>query len=63
LMEVPDPIAGQIHVSGRMVKYSRSGMPVGSAPTVGQHNEEILCELLGKSDEDIAGLRERGVIG
>jgi crotonobetainyl-CoA:carnitine CoA-transferase CaiB-like acyl-CoA transferase len=31
-------------------------------PLLGQHNEEVLTEL-GYTGEQIAGLRERGVIG
>jgi crotonobetainyl-CoA:carnitine CoA-transferase CaiB-like acyl-CoA transferase len=32
------------------------------APEPGQHSHEVLHEL-GKSDEEIASLRERGVLG
>jgi crotonobetainyl-CoA:carnitine CoA-transferase CaiB-like acyl-CoA transferase len=33
------------------------------APTLGQHNEEVLRELLGISDDEIEALRAAGVIG
>lgn len=33
------------------------------APTVGEHNHEILGDLLGLSDEDVSGLEADGVIG
>ncbi|MDB5549371.1 MAG: L-carnitine dehydratase/bile acid-inducible protein, partial [Tardiphaga sp.] len=33
------------------------------APTLGQHNAEVLKGLLGLSDDDIAALRDEGVIG
>ena len=33
------------------------------APTLGQHNEEVLRDLLGLKDEEIAGLRDEAVIG
>ncbi len=33
------------------------------APTLGQHNDELLGELLGLSPREIAGLRAAGVIG
>ncbi len=33
------------------------------APTLGQHNDEVLRDILGLSDAEIAGLREAGVIG
>ena len=53
IVEVPDPVAGSIHVSGKMIKFGRTEMVVGSAPVVGQHSEEILSELLGYSEERI----------
>jgi hypothetical protein len=46
LVEVPDPVAGRIHVSGRNIKLSRSEIVVGSAPVPGQHTEELLTSLL-----------------
>ena len=33
------------------------------APTLGQHNEEVLTGLLGVSPEELASLREAGIIG
>ena len=62
LVEVPDPVAGTIHVSGKQIKLSRSEMVVGSAPTVGQHTDEILHDLLNYSPEQIQKLREEEVI-
>jgi crotonobetainyl-CoA:carnitine CoA-transferase CaiB-like acyl-CoA transferase len=32
------------------------------APTLGQHNEEILKGMLGMTDEEIAALREKKAI-
>jgi crotonobetainyl-CoA:carnitine CoA-transferase CaiB-like acyl-CoA transferase len=37
--------------------------PPGMAPTVGEHSEEVLREVLGYDDEKIAKLREAGVFG
>ncbi len=34
----------------------------GPAPTLGQHNHEVLSELLGMSDEEIAALEEEKVL-
>ena len=33
------------------------------APTLGQHNAEVLKELLGLSDDDVGALRSEGIIG
>ena len=59
---VPDPVAGSIHVAGKMIKFSRTPMVVGSAPLVGQHTEEVLSGVLGYSAEQIRSLGEEGVI-
>ena len=62
MIEVPDPVAGKIHVTGRVIKFSRSGMPVGPAPAIGEHNEDILGGTLGLSAAEIDRLRASGVI-
>ena len=62
LMEVPDPVAGSIHVSGNIMHYSRSALNIGPTPLPGEHTEEILGELLGMTQEDFASLREAKVI-
>lgn len=62
LMEVPDPVAGSIHVSGKNIKLSRSEIVVGSAPVPGQHTREILTSLLDYSDQDISALEAEGAV-
>ena len=63
IVEVPDPVAGSIHVSGKMIKFGRTEMVVGSAPVVGQHSEEILSGILGYSEERINELNYNQVVG
>ena len=53
LVEVSDPVAGRIHVAGKMVKFSPTEMVVGSTPTVGQDNHEVLSGVLDYSKERI----------
>jgi crotonobetainyl-CoA:carnitine CoA-transferase CaiB-like acyl-CoA transferase len=46
--------------------YRASGAPFAirsPAPTLGQHNEAVLGELLGLSSAQLAGLEARGIIG
>jgi len=62
MVEVPDAVAGSIHVAGKMVKFSRTPMVVGQTPTVGQHTQEILSDLLGYTDDRIEALQAAEVI-
>lgn len=60
---VNDPIAGEFQIPGMPLKFS--GFPADLpyvAPTLGQHNREVLQNLLGKSEAEIAGLVEAGVL-
>jgi crotonobetainyl-CoA:carnitine CoA-transferase CaiB-like acyl-CoA transferase len=63
LVEVPDFLAGTIAVSGDFWHFSRTPAVVGSTPRVGEHNEEVLGDLLGYSKEEIAKLYASDVIG
>ena len=62
MMEVPDPIAGTMWVSGKSVKFSRTPMVVGSAPVVGQHTTAILSETLGYDGDRIQALHDLAVV-
>ena len=62
MVEVPDPVAGKIHVPGDILHYSRSGYRIGPGPTPGQHTQEILTEILGMTDEDVRQLKEGKVV-
>lgn len=56
------PTWGRIRQTGVLVELSRTpGQAQRVAPTLGQHNDEILGEL-GYEGERIAALREEGVI-
>ena len=62
LVEVPDPLAGHIHVSGKQIKLSRSDIVVGSAPVPGQHTEDLLTSLLHYSAEEVQALEAEGIV-
>lgn len=63
VVEVEHPGGGTYHAPGNPVKLSDTHEESFSPPpTVGQHTDEILHELLGKSKDEIAALRESGVI-
>jgi formyl-CoA transferase len=58
------------HPSGAQVKLVRNPMNLSATPvrcdmpppTLGQHTDEVLRELLGQDGEEIARLREKGVV-
>ena len=63
MIDVPDPVLGTVKLVGPVAKLSGDSEPISCpAPLLGQHNEEILAELLGYTSEEIAGLRADGVI-
>jgi CoA:oxalate CoA-transferase len=63
LIDVPDPILGEVRLVGPPVKLSADTTPITrAAPLLGEHAEQILSEQLGRSPEAIAELRADGVI-
>ena len=62
LVEVEDPIAGKVVVSGDFWHFSRTPAVVGTTPTVGEHTDDILASLLNLSEEQVTELRDGNVI-
>ncbi len=63
VVEVDDPVLGRIDVVNSSIKYANSEARVrGPAPMLGEHNAEVLAEVLGYSKERIAALRDKGVL-
>jgi crotonobetainyl-CoA:carnitine CoA-transferase CaiB-like acyl-CoA transferase len=62
--EVEHPVVGRYHAPGLPYRYSEIERWVGAAaPTFGQHNDEVLREVVGLGDDEIAELFAAGVIG
>jgi len=63
LVEVEHPKAGRVKVPNFPVKLSETpGMIRTAAPLLGQNNREILVDLLGFTEEQVAELEKKGVI-
>ena len=63
IVEVEHPRLGTIKVPGVIPKFSKTpGSIRYRAPELGEHNEEILGKQLGISKEELAVLKEKGVI-
>ncbi|MGF6274790.1 crotonobetainyl-CoA:carnitine CoA-transferase CaiB-like acyl-CoA transferase [Massilia sp. UYP11] len=62
-IDLPHPSAGQVKLVRNPIRMS--ALPATSAiapPLLGQHTAEVLREVLGRSEEEIAALRERGIV-
>jgi len=54
LIDVPDPVLGRIKLVGPVAKLSGNPEPLTRpAPLLGEHNAEILREILGYTEDEI----------
>lgn len=61
--EVEHPMIGRVRVDGIPIHLSATDWTIErGAPLLGQHNDVVFGGLLGRSDEELASLREAGVI-
>ncbi len=62
-IEMEHPVIGKFKAPSSPHRFSESPWALQSpAPTLGQHNHEILCERLGYSNEEIIRMQGMGVI-
>ncbi|KAF2097258.1 CoA-transferase family III [Rhizodiscina lignyota] len=63
VVEVEHPACGTMKLVNTPVKYSESKPSIRTPPpTLGQHTDEVLSDLLGMSTSDIDKLRQEGVV-
>ena len=61
--ELDHPVAGKLPTVASPMRFSATPVEHRMAPPVlGQHTDEVLKSLLGKSDADIASLRAEGTV-
>jgi formyl-CoA transferase len=63
IVEVDHPTRGKYLSVGMPVKLSDSPAEVKRSPLLGEHNEEILREVLGYSHDDVAAIMTSGAMG
>ena len=62
IFDAEHPVRGKHKMLGMPVKMSKNDFEYRPAPALGQHNEEVLEELLGYSAEKVAELKEEGIV-
>ncbi|HUE39123.1 MAG TPA: CoA transferase, partial [Candidatus Binatia bacterium] len=63
IRRVPDPILGEVTIPGFPLKFSEfPELPALTAPTLGEHNAEVLREHLGYDERRIRELAQSGVL-
>ncbi len=63
IIEVDQPISGKVKVPGSLFKMSKTPGKIDyHAPFLGENNQEVLSEVLGLSEQDIAALTDKGII-
>ncbi|MSO70041.1 MAG: CoA transferase [Alphaproteobacteria bacterium] len=63
VVNVPQPAGGAVRMPGNPIKLSETGEEsFAPSPALGQHTDEVLRGLLGKSEAEVAGLRARSIV-
>jgi crotonobetainyl-CoA:carnitine CoA-transferase CaiB-like acyl-CoA transferase len=62
-VEVDHPVAGKADYPGPPYKWTETPATVRRpAPCLGEHNEEVYCQELGLSKDDLVALRGGGIV-
>lgn len=62
-VDITHPVVGPLTLPGPFALFSEApGRISRPAPTLGQHNEEVFCAMLGYSQHDLVRLRQGGII-
>ena len=61
-VELEHPVAGPMKVTGNQIKLTNHKIKIDRpAPILGQHNEEVLHEILGIDHDEFKKLEEKGI--
>ncbi len=62
-VDVPHPVAGRLPLVANPIKFSRTPIVYDTPPPMlGEHTDEVLRDVLGKTPQQIDDLRQRGIV-
>lgn len=63
VQSIDHPVSGLMKVVGPPTKFSNGGNKIRSPPPLlGEHTDEVLIDLLGYSKDEVASLKEAGIV-
>ena len=63
LITIDDSVIGPVRQQAPFPRFVGEPVPVpSSAPKLGEHNEEVWCDLVGLTADELAGYQSAGVI-
>ena len=62
VVELTHPVRGRYKTLGYPASLEKSPVEVQNAPLLGQDNEKVYAELMGYTKDDLAKLKEIGVV-
>jgi crotonobetainyl-CoA:carnitine CoA-transferase CaiB-like acyl-CoA transferase len=63
LVAVDDPVLGPLRQQAPYPRLVGEGAPLpGGAPTLGQHNREVWCDLVGLTPSELEELQSKGIV-
>ena len=62
IVEVDHPERGKYLTVGCPIKLSDSPVDVQRSPLLGEHTDEVLCDFLGYSSDEVAEIKSSGAV-
>lgn len=61
-IRTPHKVLGECEMPGPPIRFSESTIDVGPSPLLGEHNREVLIDLLGMTEQEMTSLADAGVL-
>jgi crotonobetainyl-CoA:carnitine CoA-transferase CaiB-like acyl-CoA transferase len=62
-IEVPHPLAGLVPLVANPIRYSRTSLSYDTPPPLlGEHTDQVLRGVLGKTEAEIGELRAKRIV-